>query len=292
MYQPRVLVIQDISASCRISMNVAQPILSVLNNEVNVLPTALLSTHTTSGFEDYTYLDLTEESDKILEHWQELGRTFDGVLVGYMGSVEQIRRSRTIVETFLNEDGLFVLDPVMADLGELYDGFTEEYVDEMCRLSARADIIIPNITEAAFLTRTEFESIDDIDISKLIHDMASINQKHVIITGVKTEDQMGAASFNYSNEGFDVKYAPFIEGHFEGTGDLFSSVVAGLMLQGKSVHRAMEIAVVYINKVIRRTNASNKEIRYGVQFETDIPYLIGQLYNEQSDKEIINMLNA
>lgn len=282
MSQPRVLVIQDISAGCRISMNVAQPVLSVLNNEVNVLPTALLSTHTTSGFQDYTYLDLTEESDKILAHWDELGRTFDGILVGYLGSVAQIDRIHAIEDSFLNEDGLFILDPAMADGGVLYDGFDEDYVLNMRELSRRADIVLPNITEATLLTETAFGAIQEVDIKRLIQDVADLNKKHFIITGVVREDEMGAASYNYAGGQLAVKYAPYFEGHFEGAGDLFSSVVAGMLLQGKSVHYAMETAVIYTNKVIKRTSESSKEIRYGVQFETDIPYLIERLYNEET----------
>lgn len=280
MKQPRILVIQDISASCRISMNVAQPVLSVLNNEVNVLPTALLSTHTTSGFTDYTYLDLTDETDKILKHWKSLGIMFDGILVGYLGSIAQVERMKKIVEEFLNEDGLFILDPVMADAGELYKPFDASYVSAMRELSVDADILIPNMTEAAFLSGLPFEDIYKLDVKTLIEKVAEINKNQVIVTGVTTDTEMGAASYNYLNGAFDVKYAEYIEGHFEGTGDLYTSVVAGLMLQGKPVDFAMEVAVNYVHKVIRRTSESGKEIRYGVQFETDLPYLISQLYEE------------
>lgn len=280
MKQPRILVIQDISASCRISMNVAQPVLSVLNNEVNVLPTALLSTHTTSGFTDYTYLDLTDETDKILKHWKSLGIMFDGILVGYLGSVAQVDRTMKMVDEFLREDGLFILDPVMADAGELYEPFDATYVSVMRTLSMRADILVPNMTEAALLTATPCEDVYSLDVNTLIEKVADINKNQVIITGVTTGTEMGAASFNYMNRVVDMKYAPYIEGHFEGTGDLYSSVVAGLMMQGKSVDSAMEVAVTYVHKVIRRTLESGKEIRYGVQFETDLPYLISKLNEE------------
>lgn len=283
MSQPRVLVIQDISAGCRISMNVAQPVLSVLNNEVNVLPTALLSTHTTSGFENYTYLDLTEESDKILVHWKELGRTFDGILIGYLGSVQQIERIHTIIDLFLNDDGLFILDPVMADGGLLYDAFDDTYVYNMQKLSRRADILLPNLTEAAFLTGTPYKELQNLPMREVIERVASLNKQHVIITGVTRGDEMGAASYNAVTQRYDEQYAPYYAGHFEGTGDLFSSVVAGLLLQGKSIHFAMETAVQYTNKVIKRTSESDKEIRYGVQFETDIPFLIERLYSEERE---------
>ncbi len=285
MSQPRVLIIQDISAGCRISMNVAQPVLSILNNEVNVLPTALLSTHTTSGFENYTYLDLSAESDKILTHWKALGRTFDGILVGYLGSTEQINRVHTIIDSFLNKDGLFILDPAMADAGELYDAFDEMYVSNMRELSKRSDIMLPNITEAALLTETRFDGIDDLNVEDVIHSVTSLNKKDAIITGVTLEKEMGAASYNYKSGEFHVKYGPFFDGHFEGTGDLFSSVVAGFLLQGKSIHYAMETAVNYTNKVIKRTSESRNEIRYGVQFETDLPYLIERLYSEETQEK-------
>lgn len=279
MHQPKVLVIQDISASCRISMNVAVPILSCLNNEVNMLPTALLSTHTTSGFTDYTYLDLTDESKRILTHWKELGLMFDGILVGYLGSINQIKLMEKIVHDFLKPNGQFILDPVMGDNGSLYSGFDGEYVSEMKVLSSMASVLLPNVTEASLLINSPEVANSEAAIQSTLKKVANINKQKVIMTGISTEeDYLGAMSFDYEDGTSHCELAPYYKGQFEGGGDLFSSVVAGFMLGGKSVHEAMAIAVNYVNKVIKRTaQLDNDNRRYGLQFETDIPYLLNQL---------------
>lgn len=283
MHQPKVLVIQDISASCRISMNVAAPILSCLNNEVNILPTALLSTHTTSGFTDYTYLDLTEESKKILIHWQNLGLKFDGILVGYLGSVNQIKLMEQIVDGFLKSDGQLILDPVMGDNGSLYSGFDEEYVNEMKVLSSMASVLLPNMTEASLLTDTSELPNDEAAIQAMIKKVASLNKQKIIMTGISYEENsIGAMSYDFENDILSCQLAPYYNGQFEGGGDLFSSVVAGFILTGKTVHEAMAIAVKYVNKVIKRTSHLDQDKRrYGLQFETDIPYLLEQLYSNK-----------
>lgn len=276
MSQPRVLVIQDISASCRISMNVAVPILSCLNNEVNVLPTALLSTHTTSGFTNYTYLDLMDESEKIIAHWKKLDIKFDGIVVGYLGSIHQLQVVEYITDELIAPGGKLILDPVMGDNGKLYDGFDDAYIAELRNLASRAAILLPNITEASYLT-DYFGQASDLNYQKaLIQKIAQINQSRVILTGVsQNAGQIGAMNYDLTTQHFHYHQAPFYPGHFEGGGDLFTSVIAGLVLNDKPVHKAMQLAVNYVNKAIKRTShLSDDRIRYGLQFETDIPYLI------------------
>lgn len=280
-YQPRVLIIQDISASCRISMNVAVPILSCLNNEVNLLPTALLSTHTTSGFEDYTYLDLTDESEKILKHWTKLNLQFDGVLVGYLGSIHQIEIVQYILDHLLKKNGKFVLDPVMGDNGELYEGFDAGYVERIKALCKQAAVILPNITEASYLTDFHIDYDNRENLSLLIKKVAELNQSTAVITGVSNgEESIGALSYDLASQTIRYESGPYYPGHFEGSGDLFSSVVAGFIFNQRSIHEAMRVAVKYVNKSIKRTTELPKEKwRYGVRFETDIPYLLSALYD-------------
>lgn len=264
-------------------MNVAVPILSCLNHEVNVLPTALLSTHTTSGFTDYTYLNLMNESEKILSHWQKLGIKFDGVVVGYLGSLHQIKVVEGIVDEMMKPDGKLILDPVMGDNGSLYEGFDQDYVSELCSLASRASIILPNITEASYLT-DYFGDVKDWNyLQELMKKMAQLNQGQVILTGVSQEPgYMGAMSYDLTKNSFNYHHAPYYPGHFEGGGDLFTSVVAGLFLNHKSVHRTIQVAVNYVNRAIERTShLDDDHKRYGLQFETDIPYLIEEAFKDE-----------
>ncbi|MER2295767.1 MAG: pyridoxamine kinase [Desemzia incerta] len=281
MKQPKVLVIQDISASCQISMNVAVPILSSLNNSTHMLPTALLSTHTGAGFEDYTYLDLTSEMSKILDHWKQLGLSFDGVLVGYLGSHKQIEIVKRIIKEFATPEAVIVLDPVMGDHGELYDGFDEEYVQEMRELCQLSTVIIPNLTEAAYLTKTPYQKgpYASADVERLMKKMVQLNKKQVVLTGVMlSENEIGAASMTQKDQQVSYAFSPVYPGRFEGTGDVFSSVIAGFLFQQISLDLAMTSAVEYVEKVIIRTLENRPSLRFGVQFETDLLFLIERLH--------------
>lgn len=281
MKQPKVLVIQDISASCQISMNVAVPILSSLNNSTHMLPTALLSTHTGAGFEDYTYLDLTSEMSKILDHWKQLGLSFDGVLVGYLGSHKQIEIVKRIIKEFATPEAIIVLDPVMGDHGELYDGFDEEYVQEMRELCQLSTVIIPNLTEAAYLTKTPYQKgpYASEDVERLMKKMVQLNKKQVVLTGVMlSKNEIGAASMTQKDQQVSYAFSPVYPGRFEGTGDVFSSVIAGFLFQQISLDLAMTSAVEYVEKVIKRTLENRPSLRFGVQFETDLLFLIERLH--------------
>lgn len=281
MKQPKVLVIQDISASCQISMNVAVPILSSLNNSTHMLPTALLSTHTGAGFEDYTYLDLTSEMSKILDHWKQLGLSFDGVLVGYLGSHKQIEIVKRIIKEFATPEAVIVLDPVMGDHGELYDGFDEEYVQEMRELCQLSTVIIPNLTEAAYLTKIPYQKGPHTaeDVERLMKKMVQLNKKQVVLTGVMlSENEIGAASMTQKDQQVSYAFSPVYPGRFEGTGDVFSSVIAGFLFQQISLNLAMTSAVEYVEKVIKRTLENRPSLRFGVQFETDLLFLIERLH--------------
>lgn len=281
MKQPKVLVIQDISASCQISMNVAVPILSSLNNSTHMLPTALLSTHTGAGFEDYTYLDLTSEMSKILDHWKQLDLSFDGVLVGYLGSHKQIEIVKRIIKEFATPEAVIVLDPVMGDHGELYDGFDEEYVQEMRELCQLSTVIIPNLTEAAYLTKIPYQKGPHTaeDVERLMKNMVQLNKKQVVLTGVMlSENEIGAASMTQKDQQVSYAFSPVYPGRFEGTGDVFSSVIAGFLFQQISLNLAMTSAVEYVEKVIKRTLKNRPSLRFGVQFETDLLFLIERLH--------------
>jgi pyridoxine kinase len=274
------LIIQDISASCRISMNVAVPVVSCLDNWVSILPTALLSTHTGNEFEGYTFLDLTQEMEGILQHWQSLGIKFDGILIGYLGSHQQIDIVRGIIHTFAAEDAHIVLDPAMGDQGVLYPGFTLEYVEEMAALCKEATVITPNVTEACFLTQRPMlkKPYKETEVAGLLAALRVLNPKSIVLTGVSLDPEtIGAVCISHSEPEAHYAFAKHFPGHYDGAGDLFTSVVGGLLFQDLQLTLATDTAVRYNSMVIERTLKSGRELHYGVQFETDLPYLIEQL---------------
>lgn len=281
MQQPRVLVIQDISASCRISANVAVPVLSCLNNAVNILPTALLSTHTGIGFSDFTYLDLTDEIKKIVNHWQSLNIKYDGILIGYLGSTEQMDLVKRIIRDFLKPGGITVLDPVMGDHGFLYTGFDSGYVREMRQLCSEVSVIIPNMTEASLLLDRPYKRgpYTKKYVEEIIKGFSQLNNKTTVLTGVRFNDnELGAASYNAGSDNITYSFDKWHQGHFDGTGDLFSSTVAGLLFQKKPLEEATNTAVAYVNRVIQRTISSGIDPLFGVQFETDLPFLMRSVH--------------
>lgn len=286
MKQPRILVIQDISASCRISMNVAVPILSCLENWVSILPTALLSTHTGKGFEEYTFLDLSAEIPAILNHWHSLGIKFDGIVIGYLGSVEQIKLMKSLITQFATEEALIILDPVMGDHGQLYPGYTQEHVEAMRELCQFADVLIPNVTEACLLTGIPYPEKPHTkeSIKAIIEQLTKNAKQSMILSGViQDESKVGTAFVAKGSTEVSYAFSKAYPGHFDGVGDLFTSVIAGFLFQNKGLKRANEVAVNYISRVVKRTIEEQINPLYGIAFEKDLMYLMKELKKETLD---------
>ena len=188
----RILTIQDISCVGQCSLTVALPILSAAGIETAILPSAVLSTPT-AGFKGYTFRDLTDDMPAIAAHWKSEGIRFDAVYTGYLGSARQIAYVKQIFRDLLADGGVRIVDPAMADNGKLYPGFDLAFAEEMKSLCAEADIILPNITEACFITGVEYrETYDRAYIDGLLAALRAVGAKTVILTGVGfAEDKTG-----------------------------------------------------------------------------------------------------
>lgn len=259
----RVLAINDISCVGKCSLSVTLPIVSACGVTCDALPTALLSTHT-GGFEDYTFLDLTEEMEKILPRWKKLNLQFDIVYSGYLGSIEQIRIVERIVREFLKRDGLFIVDPVMGDNGKLYAGFTDEYVAAMRGLCKNADYILPNVTEACYLAEKPYLS----DIETVFQALQTLCPRPVV-TGLIEGFKIAVC---YANEnGAMQKYASEnVAGFFHGAGDVFASALVGALARGRSEEVAVKLAADFTSAAIRRSSKEVLDKRYGLNFEAEI----------------------
>ena len=166
MQYKRVLTIQDISCVGQCSMTVALPIISACGLETAVLPSAVLSTHT-GGFKGFTCHDLTEDFPAIGAHWEKEKIKFDAVYTGYLGSVKQVEYVLQIMQSAAKSSCQKIVDPAMGDNGKLYPAFNDDYVAAMRNLCAKADIVIPNITEASFLTRVAYKTDYDCNSVQL-----------------------------------------------------------------------------------------------------------------------------
>lgn len=277
MGQKRVAAIHDISGFGKCSLTVALPIISAAGIETSVIPTSVLSTHT-SGFEGYTFLDLTDEIMKIAEHWHKLGLHFDAVYTGFLGSVYQTDIVSSIIDLIRSDDTIIIVDPAMADNGKLYPCFGEDFPEHMKNLCAKADIIVPNITEAALMLGVPYmkgpytrEYVDT-----LLKGMKNLGAGSVVLTGVYyNETNLGAVCYSGGDAYFTAhkKITPF----FHGTGDVFASALTASLVSGKSLEKAADIAVNFTCESIIRTVENNPERTYGVNFEQAIPALIKDL---------------
>ena len=273
----RILTIQDISCLGKCSITVALPIISAMGVETTILPTAVLSTHTM--FPDFTVKDLTDQLIPITEHWKSQNVKFDAIYTGYLGSAEEIEIAKKIFADFGGDDTLIFIDPVMADNGKLYPAFDLEYAKLNAGLCGEADIIVPNLTEACFMTDTEYkEDYDKAYIDELLQKLAKLGAKKVILTGIAFNDGKTGVYGLDTVTGETIAYEnDRIDAAFHGTGDIFASVSVGALTRGLSLNDAFKLAADYTAKTIQVTLDNPAKPWYGVDFEATIPELVDEL---------------
>ena len=275
MNYKRILTIQDISCVGQCSLTVALPIISACGIETSVLPSAVLSTHT-AGFTGFTFRDLTEDMPDICAHWKKEGITFDGIYTGYLGSAKQIEYVKDIIKKTAADGCLAVIDPAMADNGKLYPGFDAAFVEEMKKLCADADYLLPNITEASFLTDMDFRtSYDEAYINELIEKLCDLGAKNIILTGVSYKE--GYTGVVVHENGTSQYYEhEQIAGGIHGTGDIYASAFIGAKLRGKTAFEAAKIASNYVCECIMESK-NDPDHTYGARFEPVLGKLIQML---------------
>ena len=276
MAYKKILTIQDISCVGQCSLTVALPIISACGQETCILPSAVLSTHT-MGYSFPSIRDLTPDVPVFQKHWQKEQILFDTIYTGYLGSTEQIAYVQNIIETMLVPGGKAIIDPAMADNGKLYPAFDMAYVEAMKCLVSVADVILPNLTEACFLTGCTYqETYDQAYIMDVVSKLHQMGAKYVVLTGVSYEPGMTGVLI-YDGETTDYYTHPRIGKSYHGTGDVYASAFVGSWASGKTMGEAVRIAADYTCKCIENT-MDDESHWYGVKFETAIPYLISRLY--------------
>lgn len=236
-HQKRVAAIHDLSGFGKCSLTVALPILSAAGIETSALPTAILSTHT-GGISGYTYHDLTEDMRPVMKHWKSLDIKFDAIYTGFLGSFEQLDIVKEFFDAFRQEDNLILVDPVMGDNGELYTVFTREFAAGMRMLCQKADIIVPNLTEAALLLDEPFHPgpYTHAYIESLLRKLGALGPQKVVLTGVYfKEDELGAATYDRTTDTIDYVFTQKIPGYYHGTGDVFASALLSALLNDFSL---------------------------------------------------------
>ena len=285
----RVLTVQDISCVGQCSLTVALPILSACGAETCVLPSAVLSTHT-GGFTGFTFRDLTEDMPSILAHWQKEGIDFDAIYTGYLACEEQIDRMISFFDRF-GKKCLKIVDPAMGDNGKLYPAFDEAFAKHMATLCAKADIIVPNITEACVLTDTTYkEAFSPEEIYDIISKLHAMGPSRIVITGLRDGNMFTNYISELSNQhhsidvvlpsGSDARIKtvtlPAAGTSRPGTGDIFGSVVVSGTLKGQPLEQCVQKAARFVSDCIKISDANNLPVREGTCFELLLPSLLRQ----------------
>ena len=256
---------QDISCYGQCSITVALPILSAWGYETAILPSAILSTHT-SGFKNFTVHDLSNEIPKIINHWENEHIKFDALYAGYLGEVEHIDLVIQIKNELLNKGAEFILDPVMGDNGKLYPAFNEKYVKAMRRLIKEADIILPNLTEACFLTKTEYkEEYGEPYIKDIVNKLIDLGAKKIVLTGIAYEKEMTGVVVFDGNEYHHFIHQK-IEKSYHGTGDVYASTFLGAYMGHHDLMKSAITAADFVVDAIKNTLDDPKH-NYSVKFE-------------------------
>ncbi|MFD1319114.1 pyridoxamine kinase [Loigolactobacillus zhaoyuanensis] len=273
----QVLISQDLSCVGQVSLGVALPIVAALGLQPAVLPTALLSTHT-GGFGDNTYLDLSQEMERIIGHWQTLDLRFAGLYFGYLGQA-----ALPVIEHHLQQlaapAAKIMLDPVMGDHGQLYRGFDQAYVGKMRHLVRRATVVTPNVTEARLLLdqaqdQQPLTAVAAAELAQAVSEQLAV--PNVILTGVPLVDgQLGV--FGFTQQKAWRWQTVQLPGHYFGTGDIFASVCFGLWLQGQTLQTASQHAMIFVQQAIQRTTAAATDIRFGVDYAAGLHELLATL---------------
>jgi len=265
----RVAAIHDLSGFGRSSLSVVIPILSTMEVQVCSLPTAVLSTHT--DFEGYCFVDLTEYLGKFIDHWKSLNIEFDCIYSGFLGSHRQMDIISCFIDDFSQNKPLVVIDPVMGDNGRLYDTMDQKMVESMKLFIKKADIITPNYTEAAYLLNESYNTkICENGIKDWLVRLAELGPSIVIITSVpasKGDKNTSVIAYNREDGRFWKVSCVYIPAHFPGTGDAFTSVIVGSLLQGDSLPIALDRGVQFITAAIRASYGYKYPEREGVLLE-------------------------
>lgn len=269
MPTPRVAAIHDMSGFGRCSLTVVLPILSAMGVQCCPLPTAFLSTHT-GGFEGFTFLDMTEEMPRVARHWKSLDLRFQAIYSGFLGSERQIGIVSDFIREFRHGDTVVVVDPVMGDQGRIYRTYTSAMCAGTARLAEQADVITPNLTEAALLLGIPYEALPagEAGCREIAERLSLGGRRSVVLTGASSAPELtGAVCFDAGTGKTDLIQTRRVPREFLGTGDVFASVLTGALVQGDTLPEAARQAVEFIRACAERTAAEDLPLRDGVDFE-------------------------
>lgn len=267
----RIAVIGDISGFGRCSLTASIPVISSLGIECCPFPTAVLSAQT--GYSSYHFIDLTSEFTAYENEWEKLGYRFDGILTGYIASPKQADLIASFIKKFKSENTVLLVDPVMADDGEIYGTYSNELCGKVTEIAEKADIITPNLTELCILTGADYSEItskeNDSDYLDLIRGeaekMLSKMLKSVIVTGVRYKGEI--YNLVCEKNSYSQTKSQIFGGSYSGTGDLFASVICAKAVLGVPLKSAVETASKFLEKSVQSSFNEGTDRNDGINFQ-------------------------
>jgi pyridoxine kinase len=272
-HQKKIAVINDFSGFGRCSLAVSLPIISAMKIQCCPVPTSIFSNHT--GFESFYFNDYTNQMVPYIDEWKKLGLRFNGIASGFLGSKQQIEIVKNFIQEFRQEDTIVLIDPVMGDNGQAYTTYTQEMCHEMRQLTAYADILTPNLTEACILTDVPYRQCGwkKTEIYDLAQKLYSMGPKKIVITGII----QGEFIANYCYDSAEYEKNKNYKGKFmrthkigstrSGTGDIFAAIVVADAVNGVPFEKSVRKASGFIKKCIQKSIDMEIPLTDGVCFE-------------------------
>lgn len=279
-----VALINDLSGFGRCSLTAAIPVISAMGITCNPIPTAVLTGQ--SGYPVFHCQDMSDMLPQYIGAWRQNKAAFQGIYSGYLTGPVQIDFVESFIQAFREDETFLLVDPVMGDNGRVYGIYSDELLQKMKKLTVKANMITPNLTEACLLADVDYEGLtaayvngalleEAAEIGRWLRQDASVEQE-VIITGIRVEEDNTYYMYNLAvtEDGVYTERQRLFDRSFSGTGDLFASAMCGLKLSGHSTHKAMEIAGGFIYKSIEDTMPYNLSRNDGINFEGNLRMLM------------------
>ncbi len=271
----RVLAINDLSGHSHTSLMAVIPIMSRFGIAVTALPTAILSSNTEHG--GFVLADMTPHLNSFISHWATMKLSFTAIYSGFLGSEQQVEIVLRAMETFGKKQTLVVVDPVMADNGKLYPCFNKSIIQSMQRLVAHADLITPNLTEAAFLLGEPFkQNLSFREAKTWCRRLAGLGPRMVLITNVALQKESGRTSviaYDSWSDSFKRSVCSYLPVNYPGTGDIFTSVLTALLLNDTELFDAVSRTVRFVSKAMKITIQAGTPPNDGIALEQALAFL-------------------
>ncbi len=262
----QILLINDVVGYSHVGMVAMLPILTHQGHAVFNLPTALVSN--TLDYGHFNVMETTDYMQGTLPVWEKLGFRFDMVCTGLMFSEEQAKLVNAYCHKLRDNGTMICVDPIMGDGGRLYNGMGQRQVDLMRDMVSVADLTIPNLTEACYLTNTPFPNngLDWKEACQMLDAICSLGARAALITSARVDGHTCVVGrHGDSPQYFRIDYTE-IPKAFHGTGDIFSAVLIGKLMNGSSLQQSTHKAMTVVSRLIER-NLDQQDLCLGIPIE-------------------------